>query len=57
MHFFFSIQEDCPVSPFPEDVFHREQPLMVESAVADGKPPVGEASLSSPTELGEQGSL
>lgn len=56
MHF-FSIQEDCPVSPFPDGVLHREQPLVVESAVADGKPTVGEASPAPPTELGEQGSL
>lgn len=56
MHF-FSIHEDCPVSPFPDGVFHREQPLMVEAAVADGKPTVGEASPAPPTELGEQGYL
>ena len=56
MHF-FSIQEDCPVSLFPDGVFHLEQPLMVESAVADGKPTVGQASPSLPIELGEEGSL
>lgn len=56
MHF-FSMQEDCPVSLFPDCVFHLEQPLMVESAVADGKPTVREASPSPPTELGEQGCL
>lgn len=57
MHFFSLFRRIALFPPFPDDVFHREQPLMVESAVADGKPTVGEASLLSPTELGEQGSL
>ena len=45
--------------PFPDGVFRREQPFVVEFAVADGKPTVGGASLSPLTEpeLGEQGSI
>lgn len=40
-------QEICPVSPFPDGIFHREQPFVVKSKVADRRPTVEEVILSS----------